>query len=222
MDWRQAAAELIKAIAADDLTAHEVRIFEPQELGIIAPVGIGGWFGLASYTLANCDPAAVALLVVDGSKFDTDLERVGAVAHEFCHWLDFGRWLVRPSKALRPRTARERDLLELKSRLLAAIAVRDLEATPDTGSDVPRWDGHGHRFVRAAAVLAYRVGQVCEAIRPTHLRFSTDYTGIPESSWLTVLGDEVTLPGAIGAIIDSKPPQRFVEAWRSVTGEVLQ
>jgi hypothetical protein len=221
MDWKQTAAALVREVAADDLAAHEVRILEPSELGIIAPAGIGGWFGLASYELLNCDPAAVALLVVDGSKFDTDLERVGAVLHEFCHWLDFGRELVRPSKVLRPRTARERDLLELKSRLLAAIALRDLEATPDTQSDVPRWHQHGTRFVIAAAVLAYRAGEIIEAIRPRHLRFSSDYSGVPESSWAAVLGDEVERGGSIASIIAGRPPEAFCRAWRSITGEAL-
>jgi hypothetical protein len=218
MDWRQAAAEIIREIAVEDLQGHDLRILEPQELGVLAPPGVGGWFGLASYELAGCDPADVALLVVDPAGFTNDIERIGAALHEFAHWLDWGRDLVKPEKVLGPRSARHRELLELRSRLLAALAIREMEATPAADSDVPRWEGHEQRFVLAAAVLSHRAGEIIEAVRPRHLKFSSDYTGVTEGSWLSVLGDTVTRSGAIGDILDAEHPAAFVRAWQGVTG----
>lgn len=220
MDWRQDAIDLMRAVCPD-ADGLEIRIAEPAELGLVLPDGVGGFYGAAGYALAGCDPSECLLVCVDGSRFSTWQERVGAVAHEVAHWLDAGPPRL-PAAVLKPTSEWEAMLLELQTRALAAVAVKRIEAVPIGEDTLPRWHQHGHNFVRCGAILAYRVGQLVEAIRPHHLRFSQDYTNVSEPSWFAPLAAEIEQPGAIGAILATDPPEPFKQAWRSITGEVLQ
>lgn len=212
MDWKQAAAALIREVAADDLTDGGIAIVEPGELGLTLPDAVGGLHSSRVYELTGCDPRGFAC-VVQADRFDTDVERIGAVLHELVHRIETGPFEITVDTDAEVVTERESLLLQLLL-LAGRDRVRSRKLKP--------WHQHGHNFVRCGAILAHRAGLLAESIRPRHLRFSTDYTGVPESSWTAVLAAEIERGGAIGSIIGSKPPQRFVEAWASVTGEVLQ
>lgn len=212
MDWKTTAAALIREVAADDLTDGVIAIVEPGEIGLTLPDAVGGLHSARVYELTGCDPRGFAC-VVQADKFDTDVERLGAVLHELVHRIETGPFEVTTDTETEVVTERESLLLQLLL-LAGRDRVRSRKLKP--------WHQHGHNFVRAAAVVAYRVGQVCEAVRPRHLRFSQDYFNVPETSWAAVLSDEIEQPGAIGAILATDPPEPFKQAWASVTGEVLR
>lgn len=212
MDWKTTAAALIREVAADDLTDECIVIVEPAEIGLTLPDAVGGLHSARVYELASCDPRGFAC-VVQSDRFNTDVERIGAVLHELVHRIETGPFEITVDTDAEVVTERESLLLQLLL-LAGRDRVRSRKLKP--------WHQHGHNFVRCGAILAHRVGQVCEAVRPSHLRFSTDYTGISESSWAAVLGDEIEQGGSIAAILERQPSESFCRAWASVTGEVLQ
>jgi hypothetical protein len=207
MDWRRVAADIAAEIAGDDLRGP-VMVLEPSEIGLTLPAGIGGLHGQTVYALSGCDPSGFAC-VVQGDRFDSDVDRIGAVLHELAHRIDSGPVEIDTE----PPTELERSELSILIQLILSARSGHIRRTKR-----PPWYQHEQRFVLAAAVLAYRAGEIIEAVRPRHLKFSSDYTGVTEGSWLSVLGDTVTRSGAIGDILDAEHPAAFVRAWASVTG----
>lgn len=214
MNWKQAAELLIREVAADDIDDRRIVIATPTEAGIVLPSGLGGWFGTSVYELLEVDVQDVAF-VIDPDRFRGMPSVLGACLHELAHWLEDGHQVVRPASVL-PRIANP-EVEALYYRLLAAISLS--KAPPAT--ETKPWDSHGHQFARICAILAYRAGQLCESIRPSHLRYSMDYVAIPEGSWLEPLGDDLTRSGSIRSIVSQRPPEAFQRAWQSVTGEVI-
>jgi hypothetical protein len=207
MDWRRAAAAIINEIAADDI-AGPVMVLEPSEIGLSLPAGIGGLHSPTVYALSGCDPSGFGC-VVQGDRFDSDLERIGAVLHELAHRIDGGPVEIDTE----PPTEVERSELSILVQLILAARSGYVKR-----SKRPAWYQHEQRFVIASSILAYRAGEIMAAIRPRHLRFSYDYTGITEQSWFGVLGDVLTRSGSIREILDTEPPEAFTRAWASVVG----
>lgn len=212
MNWKQAAELLIREIAADDVDTGHLMIAEPGELGLVLPPDVGGLHSPTVYSLSGCDPSGFGC-VVQGDRFDDDRQRIGAVLHELAHRIDDGPVELDDRE---PPTAIEQSELAILIQLVLGVRSQRIQRRT-----LPAWYGHGSRFVRIAAVLADRANRVCEAIRPSHLRYSSDYTGLSEGSWLEPLADDLRRSGSIRAIISDPPPEPFRRAWRVVAGESI-
>jgi hypothetical protein len=137
---------------------------------------------------------------------------VGIALHEAGHLLSDGQRAVGHQPL-------EADELPAVRSLAASFAAEWPQAY--TQHPVP-WFGHHARFVRACCQLWHRAEPLLASLRPHHLRFGDRYYGWPftELAWLESLHDELQqAAGPIRDILDSPPPQAFVDLYHRATGE---
>lgn len=88
----------------------------------------------------------------------------------------------------------------------------------DSARPSPPWAGHDDpAFIRAAAHLSHRAYKTLASVRPEFVRFSKQYFGISEQTWLTALGDELDRTGPIRDILSEPPPESFIQLHRNAT-----
>jgi hypothetical protein len=210
MNWQRDATDILEQVLAADLNGGKVIVTTPAEIGLADPPTIGGWFSGAVYDIVGADDRDCVLVVAE-SHWHSWLDRVGVALHEASHWLDVGRQPIIRSQQIRqlvPQDPASQAQIDVLFRVIAAVQLEQAEPIA-----VPRWYGHGADFVRCAAMVAHRAGQIAEAIRPRHLRFGEQYFPAPyrENEWMALLADEIRLPGPIRQIIAQRPAERFTE-----------
>lgn len=146
--------------------------------------------------------------ILNPDALKTLQDTIGCACHEIAHWLsdDFA--------SHQSVEVDDSERLELVAGLVDWVA----------SDEAPKvaWQQHEARFCRAAAHLAYRIGNEVESVRPRHLRFSQQYVGVPENTWMTILSDELSRStGSIADILTTEPPEHFTSFWKDLTCEPL-
>jgi hypothetical protein len=216
MSWQRDAVDILTQVLGDDLNGGKVIVTTPNQLGLLDPVSIGGWFGPTVYDIVGADDRDCVVVVTE-SHWSSWCDLIGIACHEASHWLDSGRQPLQRASVIREIVAQDpatQAKVDLLFRMMASASI-----DRPTPQDRPPWADHGADWVRCCSILAHRVGLIAESIRPRHLRFGEPYYRPPyaEFEWMALLDDEIRLPGAIRAIVDSEAPQRFREHFSYAT-----
>jgi hypothetical protein len=125
-------------------------------------------------------------------------EVLGIATHELAHWLTG-----------EPCSGKE------QAESLAIVS--EYASSDNSEPPSPPWLGHGPDFILAAAHLTHRAQKLVGSVGPHQVRFSRQYTGIPEPTWMAAIEKELTHSGPIRNLLtDTLPPPRFGELWYQV------
>lgn len=206
----QSAEQFLRAIAPDDLHGCGCYVIAQDEIAQAYPE-LRRDFVLA-YTSDHLATALQPWLesqgrwVGDGfscivmrNEIQSWREVLGIATHELAHWLT-------------SEPVHHQDTAESLA-VVAEYAISD-----NTTSPWPPWTNHGRDFCRAAAHLSARAGELVASVRPSLVRFSMQYSHVPESTWLEILAGELQYSGPIREILRQPPPQRFTELWNTIEG----
>ncbi len=212
MTWQAECEVILMDVAADDLSGRPIYILNGRDVERydqrLASDGMGWTSRVADLMLADhladqWQGRGFACVVYPERCQDAQ-HLVGCVLHEAAHHLTYPV----PSATTVPVEA-------VSVELLSWIPQRPRPATPIS---TPPWYQHEAPFTRAAAMLAYRVSNIIESVRPHHLRFVRPYyQGFTEDHFVQALHDDVRRSGSIRDILADDPPGAFTRLYAMAT-----
>jgi hypothetical protein len=208
-NWKSVCEQLIRETAPEDCSGLSIALIERHEVDVEFPIETMAFTGSLArhFAKASSLPSDGFVAVFDLNHAESWQNLIGTALHEFAHYLDRVPPKIRESRQNETPTEQARETAAFVAKLRGQV------------KEIPTWFSHEARFVRACSHLAIRVSELCESIRPGHLRFGSDYYPHPynESAWITSLEAELSYRGSIRELLDTEPPESFTKIYTQAT-----
>lgn len=217
--WKSVCESIVREAAPEDCEGLPIHFVERSEVPVTWPEQAKAFTGLPAvrFSMVAGGPGRGFSACFDLEQFSSWRELIGAVCHEFSHFLDSPPPPI--EQIPQPDNPETEKLLQVYKTLLAEHTLKMGDQYRADMKTPPKWFLHEERFVRAAAHMAVRVGALVESVRPSHLSFGERYFGFPftEATWVGTLEAELSYRGSIRALLDIEPPEQFIELYRLAT-----